>query len=119
MTVEFRNEMQDFLNAQRKELIDSLLEANSAFRDLVKDGAEIGDTIDEAAGVIDRKIMEAIGAKDMNTLQLIDSALSRIRQDKYGICMKCNKSIPEERLRAIPYAIMCIDCKSADERRNR
>jgi DnaK suppressor protein len=33
--------------------------------------------------------------------------------------MSCGKKIPEERLEAIPYAILCIDCKSSEERRNR
>ncbi|MBQ1197775.1 MAG: TraR/DksA C4-type zinc finger protein, partial [Spirochaetaceae bacterium] len=57
--------------------------------------------------------------KDLNRLKLIDSALSRIEQGKYGLCMKCGKKIPQARLEAIPYALMCIECKSADERRNR
>ena len=29
------------------------------------------------------------------------------------------KKIPRERLEAIPYAVLCIDCKSSEERRNR
>jgi RNA polymerase-binding transcription factor DksA len=33
--------------------------------------------------------------------------------------MKCGKKIPHDRLEAIPYALMCIECKTAEERRNR
>ncbi|MDR2028346.1 MAG: TraR/DksA family transcriptional regulator, partial [Treponema sp.] len=51
--------------------------------------------------------------------KLIDSALTRIQQGKYGLCMKCGKRIPQDRLEAIPYALMCIECKTAEERRNR
>jgi RNA polymerase-binding transcription factor DksA len=45
--------------------------------------------------------------------------MTRIQQGKYGLCMKCGKRIPSERLEAIPYALMCIECKNAEERRNR
>jgi RNA polymerase-binding protein DksA len=119
MEKSFIAEMTATLNAQRKELIDALSSTNAAFRQIVAEGTGIGDTIDEASDVIDRKMLETIGAKDMNRLQLIDSALSRLRQGKYGLCMKCGKSIPEERLRALPYAVLCVNCKSDDERRNR
>jgi RNA polymerase-binding transcription factor DksA len=43
----------------------------------------------------------------------------RIEQGKYGLCLKCGKRIPQERLEAIPYAFLCINCKSDDERKNR
>ncbi|MDR3284475.1 MAG: TraR/DksA family transcriptional regulator [Treponema sp.] len=115
----FLEETTATLTAQRKELIDALAANNAAFRQLAGASGEIGDTVDEASGTVDRKMLETIGAKDMNRLQLIDSALARIRQGKYGLCMKCGKSIPEERLRALPHALLCIKCKSEDERRNR
>ena len=31
-------------------------------------------------------------------------------------CLRCGKKIPEERLRALPYAVLCLDCKNAEER---
>ena len=34
-------------------------------------------------------------------------------------CMKCGTEIPEGRLEAIPTAVLCVDCKSAMERRGR
>ncbi len=72
-----------------------------------------------APGIMDRKMLETIGSKDMKRMKLIDSAITRIEQGKYGLCMKCGKKIPKERLEAIPYALLCIECQSADERRNR
>jgi RNA polymerase-binding transcription factor DksA len=64
-------------------------------------------------------MLEALGAKDVNKLKLIDSALSRIEQNKYGLCIKCGKKIPQERLEAIPSALLCVECKTEDERKNR
>ncbi len=44
-------------------------------------------------------------------LRNIDSALEKIKKGKYGICEKCNKSIPLERLKIYPSATTCNKCK--------
>ena len=68
---------------------------------------------------VDGRLLESLGAQDSNRLQMINSALDRIKQGTYGRCLVCKEEIPEERLEAIPYAFMCIDCQSRSERQNR
>ncbi|MDR3311961.1 MAG: TraR/DksA family transcriptional regulator [Spirochaetaceae bacterium] len=119
MDKQFIEEMRETLETQRQELMGILLSTNAAFRQMVEESSKTGDTIDEAADVIDRTMLETLNAKDAGRLQLIDSALTRIRQGKYGVCLKCGKEIPIARIRAIPHAVLCVDCKSAEERRNR
>lgn len=50
-----------------------------------------------------------------NNLELrlkdVDSALEKIKNNKYGICEKCDKEISEERLQACPEARVCTKCK--------
>lgn len=118
MDTTFAQEMEAQLISEKESLIAAISENNAAFKQIAET-MDSGDSIDEAADVINRKMLETIGTKDLNTLKLIDNALARIKQGKYGLCMKCGKSIPEQRLRAIPFAVLCIDCKSADERKNR
>jgi RNA polymerase-binding protein DksA len=48
-------------------------------------------------------------------LKEIEEALERIEDGSFGICESCEKRIPEERLRAIPYARMCVPCQSKEE----
>lgn len=110
--------MKELLLAQKRELIDQIMANSADFRKIFED-MESKDEVDIASDAIDRTMLEAVGVKDVNRLKLIDSALTRIEQGKYGLCMKCGKRIPQERLEAIPYALLCINCKSADERRNR
>ena len=50
-------------------------------------------------------------------LDHIDQALLRLDNGTYGICVKCGKEIHPERLLALPYADMCIDCQAKQERR--
>jgi RNA polymerase-binding transcription factor DksA len=51
-----------------------------------------------------------------DTMEQINRALERIKNDTYGICQRCQKPIEIERLRAIPYAELCIQCKKKEEK---
>ena len=118
METEFIDKMHDTLLKQKEELLENLISENEDFEALIKD-IDPKDLADVAADDIDRKTLEALSSQDIKRLRLIESALSRIHNGRYGLCMRCSKKIPRERLEAIPYALMCIPCKTSDERRNR
>ena len=115
---DFVAKMEKALEELKKEIYSNLASTNEDFREIVE-GVDPKDLADVAADDIDRKMIEAIGSKELGRLRMIDAALTRIQQGKYGLCMKCGKKIPWERLDAIPYALMCIECKTAEEKRNR
>jgi RNA polymerase-binding protein DksA len=118
MEKDFTTKIKESLIEQKKEIIAQLMSTSSEFRTIVE-YMDAKDSIDIASDENDRTMLEAVGTKDLNRLKLIDSALTRIEQGKYGLCLKCGKKIPQARLEAIPYALMCIECKSAEEKRNR
>ncbi|MDR1949854.1 MAG: TraR/DksA family transcriptional regulator [Spirochaetaceae bacterium] len=118
MDQEFITRMNKSLTDLKMEIISNLLVSNEDFKEIVE-GMDPKDLADIASDDIDRKMIEAIGSQDLKRLKLIDSALTRIQQGKYGLCMKCGKRIPQDRLEAIPYALLCIECKTVEERRNR
>ena len=43
-------------------------------------------------------------------LQRIENALRKLDEGKYGTCESCGQPIAPERLEAIPWAPLCIDC---------
>ena len=47
----------------------------------------------------------------------IDKALGRLDGGTYGICERCGKPIEKARLKALPYASLCIKDKQAESRR--
>ena len=47
---------------------------------------------------------------DHQRLEEISAALDRLKNGNYGRCEECGDSIAIERLRAVPYARLCIDC---------
>jgi DnaK suppressor protein len=52
---------------------------------------------------------------EQNTLDLLSKAnraLERIDAGTYGICESCGKAIPVERLDALPYSTLCVECAS-------
>ncbi len=118
MDKSFSEQMWDSLVAQKKVILDTLVATNADFRAIVEE-MDPKDFADVASDDIDRKMIEALGSQEIKRLKAIDAALSRINQGRYGQCMKCNKKIPQERLIAIPYAVLCIECQKGEERRNR
>lgn len=50
-----------------------------------------------------------------NVISMIDDALERLANGEYGICLDCGEPISEARLKARPYALFCIKCKSRHE----
>ena len=114
----FIEEMKESLIRQKGEIVENLMSESDDFNAIVK-AMQPKDLADIAADDIDRNTLETLSSNDVKRLRLIDSALSRIENERYGLCMRCNKKIPGERLKAIPYALMCIDCKSTEERKNR
>ena len=105
MDATFIEEMKERLYKERKEILD-------------KEGATgRGDSVDLASDEGAFKKMEALNAMDAKRLTAVENALKRISENRYGICLKCGRRIPEDRLRAMPSAVLCIDCKSAEEKR--
>jgi RNA polymerase-binding transcription factor DksA len=51
-----------------------------------------------------------IGLLDQQEQQ-VREALERSAQGAYGVCARCGRAIPQERLQARPEATLCIDCQ--------
>ncbi len=49
-------------------------------------------------------------------LKQIQDALKRIQKKTYGKCSKCGKDISMKRLKAVPFAELCVDCQEKEER---
>jgi RNA polymerase-binding protein DksA len=71
---------------------------------------------DTATETVDREIDYTLEEHDERLLEAIDAALARIDAGTYGICVNCGRPIAPERLEAMPWATLCIDCKREEER---
>jgi DnaK suppressor protein len=66
-----------------------------------------GDTL-----AVERERDLALSFQARAAVDEIDAALAKILEGSYGVCEQCGATIPRERLRAIPYAALCVSCKS-------
>ena len=41
----------------------------------------------------------------------VERAIAKMDASTYGTCERCGNAIPPERLEALPWAVLCIDCK--------
>jgi DnaK suppressor protein len=64
---------------------------------------------DMATVTFDRELDEGLEEGAQQTLNQIDRALAKLDDGTYGMCERCGKAIGEERLRARPWATLCID----------
>ena len=71
---------------------------------------------DLASATFDRELDLGLEEDAEEILSAIDAALRKIDEGTYGICSSCGAEIGVERLRAMPYATLCIDCKRREER---
>ena len=118
MDKEFVQRMKEKLLQMKTEILNNLAAESEEFRELVEsDGSK--DLVDIASSDIDRKTIETLGAQEYRRLELIDSALSRIENGRYGYDLKTGEPIPKERLEAIPYALYTIETQKQFERQRR
>ena len=86
---------------------------------------ETGDvSFDEEAGeggaaTVDRERDLVLSAQARQAIEQIDAAVARINAGTYGLCTQCGQKIPRMRLKAIPYADLCVDCKAGGLLRRR
>jgi RNA polymerase-binding transcription factor DksA len=70
---------------------------------------------DVATETFDRELDAGLQEGVEQQIEQIDAALGRIEDGSFGLCAVDGKPIPEERLRAVPWATLCIDHQRARE----
>ena len=112
----FIGEMKARLEEERAKYLHSE-ETYRAEADALIEGREPGDVqFDEESGEGDTLAVErerdlALSNQARQAVEQIDAALGRIKAGTYGICVASGKSIPQERLRAIPWAAERVEYK--------
>ena len=77
------------------------------------------DSQEQAQELENAEVVDALGNEARLELSLIAKALDQLKNNSYGDCGDCGKSIPLARLEAYPFADRCIDCATVAEERGR
>src|SRR6266481_9115885 len=69
------------------------------------------DIADRAASSYNKEFLFHQSNNDRQLLQMVEGALSRIREGSFGECISCGKEINAKRLEAVPWTRHCIECQ--------
>jgi len=106
-------EIEQMLLNQRAELLKLISKSSTWEKDISK--LEHGDLEDMAATSLEREMTFAMGSREREEFRMINSALKKIAARSYGKCENCGEKIKIERLKIVPFAQFCMECKSIME----
>jgi DnaK suppressor protein len=110
---ELRAELEQQRENLRKEIVEQGGDADSddAAIDVERGFADSAHSTAERARLL--SVMKAL----RSNLRWVDRALTKMELGTYGTCERCGNQIGIERLEALPWAILCIECKQKGEGR--
>ena len=112
----------NILNKERERIKEDLEILEKENKAAIESGDVSGDDNyedqigDSASITFERERDFSLEQNMKDILKQIDNALDNIENDKYGKCVNCNEPIKEARLRALPYADLCVSCKTKQEK---
>lgn len=116
----FFDELRERLQQEKKQLEKTLDAIDQGLAERLTDSVGELSAYDQHTADLGQETFERskdLGLRD-NTERLladINAALELMDSGEYGICRTCGQPIDEQRLRAIPSATMCFECKEAEE----
>jgi DnaK suppressor protein len=97
------------LETRQQELRRMVTRTEQDGRTVDEDSAQ--DIADRAASSYTKEFLFHQSNNDRQLLQMVENALSRIREGTFGECISCGKDINAKRLDAVPWTRHCIECQ--------
>jgi DnaK suppressor protein len=111
------NELASQLRRRRSSLLEGVAGSQQATTAIIEEReSEIEENAQKERLA---RLTSRLTDRDQHAIREINAALARIDDGTYGQCAWCESEIKPERLRALPTAILCIDCATAREKRQR
>ena len=107
-------QIESLLLARKNILLREAEERVKKYRDA--NNGKLTDIAEIASSVSNGDLEMLVAEEDARELKQIDDALAKIRAGHYGICEQCGRSIKKARLKAIPFATLCVSCKEEEEK---
>lgn len=105
----------------RLRLVEQREEIVGVYNSDLRRGQEAGDEgtediVDRANNAYNRELTFSLSDSERQKLLLIEEALVRLNEGRYGLCTHCGQKIAEGRLQVVPWARYCIDCQELQEK---
>ena len=106
---EFRRQLRE----TRERLLKTVARTDEELATL--EAHQAGALSEDAAMALASDVLSRLEGQEKHELDEIDAAQARLETGTFGVCERCNRPIPLERLRAMPTARYCIPCRSREE----
>lgn len=106
--------IKDMLLTMREDLVREIARRSRAATG--ETAPDIGDILDSVSEERTRELDMILTDREKQKLKQIDDALDRIEENTYGLCEECGVKIPRARLKVVPFAKYCVECKEIIER---
>jgi len=103
----------DALIAQKEQLLQRVNSIEDEVRR--RSGGLDDDFAEQAVQRQNDEVLDALDDSGIDELKRVNTALQRIADGTFGVCVECEIEIPMERLAAVPHAEKCIDCAELDD----
>lgn len=107
MSVKKPNNFRQMLEAKRKELL-----SNTADREEIRI-EHAAEEFDRLQQQLNREVAIRNLDRESTLLKQVQAALTRVEEETFGICLRCDEPIPEKRLKAVPWAAYCVPCQES------
>lgn len=68
------------------------------------------DFEEQATELENQEVLDSLGELERKELAKIQKAIARVDTDEFGFCGECGDEISDKRLKALPYAELCLSC---------
>ena len=116
MQKEFIMSLQNVLTEQRQQILQN---GKTLRIDFTTAEDELRDEVDLAMSDVNQGMSMRLGNRESLYFKKIEDALFRIQEGTYGECVSCGGEIGQKRLEVRPTAELCIECKEAEEKKER
>ena len=98
---------------ERQDLLALVTRTEQEGRLVEEEGTK--DLADKAANSYTKEFLFHQSSNERTVLQMIEEALARVGNSRYGECLQCGEEMDDKRLSAVPWARYCIPCQTAED----
>ncbi len=101
------------LQQKKQEILEAYNKNKTYGKEADEDGAQ--DIADKASNSYAKEFLFSLSNSERELLQLMDDALVRIEDKRFGVCLSCEEEMNQKRLEAVPWARHCLACQEKQE----
>ena len=103
----------DKLLQKKQEILEAYNKNKTYGKEADEEGAQ--DIADKASNSYTKEFLFSLSNSERDLLQLVDDAIARIEEKRYGVCAVCEEEMNQKRLEAVPWARHCLACQEKQE----